>query len=54
MAAKLPYYVGRDFFTDLKYYYQGSLGKLEKDVKNEYLRKLTNACNREKSLSKCF
>lgn len=52
MAAKIPYYVSRDFFADLQHYYQGSLGKLEKDVKNEFQTKLTNACNRERKMSK--
>lgn len=54
MAAKIPYYVSRDFSANLKHYYKSSLGKLEKDVKNEYKTKLAQACNREKKQSKSF
>lgn len=54
MGAKIPYYVTRHFTTDLEHYYQGSLGKLEKEVKNEYKNKLASACNREKEQSKSF
>lgn len=33
-------------------YYQGSLAKLEKDVKNTYKNELTEQCKREQKLSK--
>ncbi|XP_055303316.1 dnaJ homolog subfamily B member 12-like [Sitodiplosis mosellana] len=50
VAAKIPYYVTKHFSEELQYYYDGSLRKLELEVKNEYKTKLTHACNKEKKL----
>lgn len=51
MAGKIPYYVTKDFRTELQKYYDGSLGDLEKDVKYSYKTKLMRACEREKRYS---
>lgn len=52
MAGKIPYYVSKDFSTDLKKYYDGSLGGVEKDIENSYKTKLMRTCKREKEFSK--
>lgn len=41
MAAKIPYYVTKNYATDFRDYYQGSLAQLEVEVKLAY------ACRRE-------
>lgn len=51
MAGKIPYYVTTDFSAKLQKHYNGSLGDLEKDVKNAYKTKLERACKRENDYS---
>lgn len=48
MAGKISYYVTVDYLAELRHVYQGSLGKLEKEVK------LAFACEKEKADSKSF
>lgn len=52
MAGKIPYYVTKDFSFELQNYYNGSLGDLEREVKNAYKTKLERACKREQKYSK--
>lgn len=49
MAANIPYYVTENFHE-----YQGSLGRLEVAVEDEYKTNLRYACNRERNYSECI
>lgn len=45
---KISYYVKDNFHSE----YQGSLGRLEASVEEEYINNLKNSCYRERSYSK--
>lgn len=47
MATNIPYFVSENFHE-----YQGSLGRLEAAVEDEYKTNLRYACNRERNYSK--
>lgn len=47
VAANIPYFVTENFHE-----YQGSLGRLEAAVEDEYKTNLRYACNRERNYSK--
>lgn len=51
MAGKIPYYVTKNFKVELQDYYNGSLGNIEKEIKNAYKMKLKRACKRENEYS---
>lgn len=46
---KIPYYVKENFHSE----YQGSVGRLEASVEEEYLNNLKHSCYRERNYSKC-
>lgn len=47
---KIPYYVKENFHTE----YQGSVGRLEASVEEDYLTNLKHSCYRERNYSKYF
>lgn len=49
-ALKIPYYVKDNFHTE----YQGSVGRLDTSVEEEYLNTLKHACYRERNYSNYF
>lgn len=48
MAKKIPYYVSENYAAELRDFYQGSLARLEREVKLAY------ACKREEEESESF
>lgn len=48
MSTNIPYYVKDNFHSE----YQGSLGRLEATVEDEFKQNLRYACNRERNYSK--
>lgn len=49
-ALKIQYYVKENFHTE----YQGSVGRLEASVEEEYINNLKHACYRERNYSKYY
>lgn len=49
MSLNIPYFVKDNFHTE----YQGSVGRLEASVEEEYVTTLKHACYRERNYSKC-
>lgn len=49
VSLNIPYFVKDNFHTE----YQGSLGRLEASVEEEYVTTLKHACYRERNYSKC-
>lgn len=47
---KIPYYVKDNFHSE----YQGSVGRLEASVEEEYLNNLKHSCYRERNYSECW
>lgn len=48
LAGKIPYYVSENYAAELRDFYQGSLARLEREVKLAY------ACKREEEESEFF